>query len=68
MILYSTNAIKNANDESAHLKVTGPEQDELKTYDITNEILLRKIVDQLQIMNTHLSILSDNEINESDLD
>ena len=44
MILYSTNSIKNAENESAHLKVTGPEQDELKTYDVNNEILLRKIV------------------------
>lgn len=68
MILYSTNAIKNANNESAHLKVTGPEQDELKTYDVSNEILLRKIVDQLQVMNMHLSVLSDNQIEESDLE
>ena len=30
MILYSTNSIKNADGESAHLKVTGSEQDELK--------------------------------------
>lgn len=68
MILYSTNSIKNAENESAHLKVTGPEQDELKTYDIQNEILLKKIVDQLEVMNTHLSIISDNHIEEADLD
>lgn len=68
MILYSTNSIKNAENKSAHLKVTGPEQDELKTYDTQNEILLRKIVDQLQVMNTHLSIISDNQIDEADLE
>jgi len=33
MILYSTNSIKNADGESAHLKVTDSEQDELKVYD-----------------------------------
>ena len=68
MILYSTNSIKNSNGESSRLIVTGPQQNELKVYDTNTEILLRKIVDQLQITNTHLSFLSDNYLDEADID
>jgi hypothetical protein len=68
MILYSSNSIKNADGASAHLKVTGVEQDELKVYDTSNEILLKKIVGQLSIMNTHLSLLTDSEISNADLE
>ena len=68
MILYSTNSIKNADGESSHLIVSGSQQTELKTYDTNNEILLRKIINQLQITNMHLSILSDIEISDADLE
>ena len=60
MILYSTNSIKNSNGESSRLIVTGPQQNELKVYDTNTEILLRKIVVQLQITNRDTSKTKEN--------
>lgn len=70
MIIYANGKVIATDIEgnTQDIGVVGAEQDELKVSDHENENLLSKILKELKINNFHMSLLTDNNIDNSDME
>lgn len=65
MIIYSRTALATDSDGNlTRLETTGPNQDELKTSDQTNNQYLEMIYEQLKVLNFQMGTLTDNQLEE----
>lgn len=66
MIIYSRTALaQDVDGNLTRLTTVGPNQDSVKTYDQNSQQYLESILEQLRIMNFHLGLLTDNQVDET---
>lgn len=65
MIIYSRTSLATDTDGNlTRLTTVGPEKDEVKTSDQTNNQYLEMIYEQLKVLNFQISTLTENEIDQ----
>jgi len=64
MIIYANGTLKatDVNGNTQNIGVVGPQQDELKTSDLNQQDILENIVKELKMMNLHLALMTDVDI------
>lgn len=69
MIVYASpiNQGTDIDGNTQKISVVGADKDELRVADMDQRDLLESILKQLKIMNIHLSIMTDNQIDKKDI-
>ncbi len=65
MIIYSRTALaQDSHGNLTRLTTIGPHQDEVKTSDTKSQEYLSEILNQLRVLNFHLSVVTEVDIEE----